>query len=347
MTPAPNAGPRVLVSRTDRLGDVALTLPLCGLLKARLGATVVFLGRRYTRPVLDACEAVDEVLEWEGGTAREAAAVVRAARVDTVLHVFPRAPLAWGALRARVPTRIGTARRWYHWPTCTVREPVARRGSALHEAQLDVQLARTLLPAADLALAPNELAAFAALAPRVPVPPAAAALLAPDRFTLVVHPRSLGSAREWPLAHWAALVAALPAERFRVLVSGSAAEGVSMRDWLAALPAHAHDLTGRLGLAELIAVLAAADGAVAASTGPLHLAALLGTRALGLFSSRRPMHPGRWGPIGPRAEVLAATAPCPACAAARGPAPAGCTCLDAVAPAAVRARVEAWAAAGR
>jgi ADP-heptose:LPS heptosyltransferase len=341
----PNGPPRLLVSRTDRLGDVALTLPLCGLLKARLGATVVFLGRAYTRPVLDACAAVDEVLEWEGGTATDAAALLRTARVDAVLHVFPRAPLAWGALLARVPRRTGTDRRWYHWPTCTRREPVARRGSALHEAQLDVQLARALLPAADLALTPRELAAFAPLAPRVPVPGAVAPLLAPDRFTLVVHPRSAGSAREWPLAHWAALVAALPAERFRVLVTGSAAEGASMRDWLGALPAHAHDLTGRLTLAELLAVLAAAGGAVAASTGPLHLAALLGTPALGLYSPVRPLHPGRWAPIGPRAESLAAGAPCPACAAAGRPAPAGCTCLDAIAPAAVRARVGAWAAA--
>lgn len=345
MRAAPNAASRVLVSRTDRIGDVALTLPLCGLLKARLGATVVFLGRGYTRPVLEACSAVDEILEWEGGTAREAAALVGAARVDTVLHVFPRAPLAWGALLARVPRRIGTSRRWYHWPTCTVREPVARRGAAWHEAQLDVRLARALLPAADLALGTDALAPFGALAPRVPVPAAVAPLLAPDRFTLVVHPRSSGSASEWPLAHWAALVAALPAERFRVLVTGSAAEGASMRGWLAALPAHAHDLTGRLALPELIAVLAAAGGAVAASTGPLHLAALLGTRALGLYSPVRPRHPGRWGPIGPRAETLAAGAPCPACAAAGRPAPAGCTCLDAIAPAAVAGRVRAWAGA--
>lgn len=328
MPPALPGGPRVLVSRTDRIGDVALTLPLCGLLQARLGATVVFLGRGYTRPVLEACAAVDEILEWEGGSARDAAALIRRARADVALHIFPRPALAWGALRARVPVRVGTARRWYHWPTCTVREAVARRGSVLHEAQLNVRLARSLLPARDLALGPAELAPLGALAPRVPVPPGVAPLLAPDRFTLVVHPRSSGSAREWPLAHWAALVAALPAERFRVFVTGSAAEGASMRDWLTALPAHAHDLTGRLELAELIAVLAAAGGVVAASTGPLHLAGLLGTRALGLYPGVRPMHPGRWGPIGAGAEVLAADG----------------ADLAAIPPEAVAARVRAWAA---
>lgn len=325
---------RILVSRTDRLGDVVLTLPLCGLLRARLGATVVFLGRGYTRPVLEASAAVDEVLDWDVvadapfGARRD---FLRAARADVALHVFPRARVAWGALAARVPRRIGTTHRWYHWPTCNVREPLERRASPLHEAQLNVRLARTLLPPADLALSPAELAPYAALAPRVPVPAAAAPLLGGGRFTLVVHPKSLGSAREWPLGRWRALVDALPADRYCVLVTGSAAEGAAMRAWLDALPAHAHDLTGRLALDELLAVLAAADGVVAASTGPLHLAALLGAPTLGLFSPRRPVHAGRWGPIGPRAESIEA-------AAAYGS-------LDGISVEAVRSRVAAWAAA--
>ncbi|HEY0777763.1 MAG TPA: glycosyltransferase family 9 protein [Gemmatirosa sp.] len=321
---------RILVSRTDRLGDVALTLPLCGLLKARLDATVVFLGRVYTRPLLEASDAVDEVLDWDGvadaplGVRRD---FIRAARADVVLHVLPRAGVAWSALAARVPRRVGTTHRWYHWPTCNVREPLERRASPLHEAQLNVQLARTLLPAADLARGVGELAGWAGLAARVAVPAAVVPLLAPDRFALVVHPGSSGSAGEWPLARWRALVDALAPERFRVLVTGSSAEGDAMRPWLEALPGHAHDLTGRLGLAELIAVLAAAGGIVAASTGPLHVGALLGRHALGLYATVRPVHAGRWGPLGPRAEVVEGDA------------------VAAIPVDAVRARVERWVAA--
>ena len=305
----PARRPRVLVSRTDRLGDVALTLPLCGLLKERLGATVAFLGRAYTRPLLEASGAVDEVLDWDlvaGESLARRREFVRAARADVVLHVFPRASIAWAALAAGVPRRVGTTHRWYHWPTCNVREPLERRGSPLHEAQLDVRLARALLPASDLALPAAALAPYARLAPRAAVPDAVTPLLAPDRFALVVHPRSSGSAGEWPLEHWRALVEGLDPGRFRVLVTGSAAEGAAMRPWLDALPAHAHYLTGRLTLAELIAVLARAGGIVAASTGPLHVAALLGRHALGLYAAARPVHAGRWGPIGPRAEVLEA-----------------------------------------
>ncbi len=339
--------PRVLVSRTDRIGDVVLTLPLCGLLREALGATVVALGRPYTRPVLEAADGVDEVLEWDDDAPPAARrALVAAARADVVVHAFPRPRVAAAAWRAGVPLRVGTSRRWYHWLTCNRLEPLARRESPWHEAQLNVRLARSLLPRADHTLA--ELAPYGRLTPRVAAPAALAPLLAPDRFTLVVHPRSAGSAREWPLEAWGALVAALPPERFRVLVTGTREEGRAIAGWAAALPAHAHDVTGRLSLAELIAVLAAADGVVAASTGPLHVAAAVGARALGLFPPTRPIHPGRWAPLGPRAEYLVAPRSCDACAAGGAGAARGapCGCMAAITPDAVRGRVEAWAAEG-
>ncbi len=334
---------RILVSRTDRIGDVVLTLPLCGLLKERLGATVVFLGRGYTRPVVEASDAVDEVLDWDAvatATATEQASALAAARADAIVHVFPRRAVAVAGRRARIPLRIGTSRRLYHWLTCNRLEPLARRGSALHEAQLDVRLARALLGDADLPL--GALVPYGRIRPRVPLPPDVAPLLGGDRLTLVLHPKSLGSAREWPLAAYRELVESLPSERWRVLVTGSADEGAALRDWLRALPAHAHDLCGRLSLAELIALLAAADGVVGASTGPVHLAAAAGTRTLGLFSPVRPMHPGRWAPLGERASVLVAPDTCAACA--RGAPPSACSCMAAIPVADVRAVVEAWAA---
>ena len=331
MVPPPTAL-NIVVSRTDRIGDVVLTLPLCGLLKAR-GHRVVFLGRRYTRPVLEASDAVDQILEWDDVRGAEARALLADARADVVLHVKPDVDIAWAAFQARIPLRVGTARRAFHWLLCNRLESLARKRSPLHEAQLNVQLAHTLLPPDALALSLDRLAARGRLRPRVPVPDALQALVARDRFTLVVHPRSGGSAAEWPLDHWTALARVLPAERFRVLVTGTRAEGDALRAWLDAQPPHVHDVTGRTDPRELLALLAAADGFVAGSTGPLHVAAALGTRALGLFSPRRPIHPGRWAPIGVRAEVLVGERTGDSAA----------DDLAAIAPESVAARVFEWA----
>lgn len=328
---------RVIVSRTDRIGDVVLTLPLCALLRER-GHEVVFLGRGYTRAVLEASPHVDEIVDWDevaGASVAGRADWLRAARADAIVHAFPRAEIARAAKDARIPVRIGTSHRLYHWLTCNTLESFTRRRSSLHEAQLNVRLARRLLGVETVPLA--GLAPLTKLVPRVPVPADVDALLARDRLVVALHPKSRGSAREWSLEHWRALVESLPRERVQVLISGTVEEGRDLAPWLGALPPHVVDLTGRLDLAQLLALLAHVDGLVAASTGPLHVAAGAGTHALGLFSPTPPVHPGRWAPLGPRAEYLVAPAACDGCRRG-GP----CTCMEAITPQQVRERVMGW-----
>ncbi len=64
------------------------------------------------------------------------------------------------------------------------------------------------------------------------------------------------------------------------------------------------NLTGQLSLDELISFIGNTDGLVAASTGPLHIAAALGKKAIGIYAPMRPIHPGRWAPIGEHASYL-------------------------------------------
>jgi ADP-heptose:LPS heptosyltransferase len=77
-----------------------------------------------------------------------------------------------------------------------------------------------------------------------------------------------------------------------------------LSEWIEHLPKNVIDLTGKFTLAELIAFLTKADGLVAASTGPLHIAAAVGIHTLGLYPDKRPIHAGRWAPIGPKAFTL-------------------------------------------
>ena len=317
-----------------------LTLPLCGLLKTQLGAEVVMLARGYTRPVLEASPFVDEILDWDDVAAEGAdaqRAFMERARADVVLHVFPRRDIARAARDARIPLRIGTSHRVYHWLTCNALEHFGRRGSALHEAQLNVRLARRLLGEAIPSLA--ELAPLTRVVPRVNVPADVDALIDPTRAQLVLHPGSNGSGREWPLDYWKALAESVDPSRVQLLVSGSREEGERLRSWISTLPSRVVDLTGRLELAELIALLAKVDGMVAAGTGPLHIAAAAGARTLGLFPPTPPIHPGRWAPQGPHAEFLTAPA---ACAAHGRAGDAACGCMRAISVAAVFDRIAEW-----
>jgi ADP-heptose:LPS heptosyltransferase len=334
-----------LVSRTDAIGDVVLTLPVAGQLKQLFpDCRVVLIGRTYTAPVAAACPWVDDFLNLDDLLQQPDAAQLAALQAYTaaaIIHVFPNKTLARLAQRAKIPVRIGTRNRWQHWLTCNRLVALSRRHSPLHEAQLNLQLLQPL----GLAEVPGplEVAKLVRLQPVAPLPAQYQQLLQarqPGQLNVILHPRSRGSAREWGLDHFGQLARLLHQAGHRVFVTGTAAEGEELAEWRQQHAAVlAGDLTGQLNLPQLLAFIAAADGLVAGSTGPLHLAAALGRHALGLYLPIRPMHPGRWGPLGPRAGFLVFDKPnCEECRTR----PAACSCIRAIEPAAVAARVLTW-----
>jgi ADP-heptose:LPS heptosyltransferase len=97
-----------------------------------------------------------------------------------------------------------------------------------------------------------------------------------------------------------------------VFFTGTQQEGEQFR---AMIPVHERivDLTGKLTLSELIVLISKVKALLACSTGPLHIAGVCETHAVGLYSPRRPIHPGRWQPIGNHVDVLVHDEDCPQC----------------------------------
>lgn len=327
----------ILLSRTDSIGDVMLTLPMAGLLKQSFPNTrITFLGRGYTLPVLRHCRHIDAVMTLEelaeGG---DPAAVerMRALRADTVIHVFPHREVARWAKRAGIPLRIGTSHRTWHWTTCNARVPFSRRRSDLHEAQLNTKLLAPLGMTSVPTL--QELAALTGF--DVPAPDAhVQGLLRRDRVPVILHPGSRGSAVEWGLANFSALMHLLDPRRYQVFVTGTASEREGYAPLLPLDLPHVTDMGGRLGLEQLVQLIGASRALVAASTGPLHIASAAGIRAIGLYAPRRPIHPGRWAPIGRDAHALVADGACARCAQGEV-----CDCITRIAPAHVAALIDA------
>jgi ADP-heptose:LPS heptosyltransferase len=317
--PAPR---RLLISRTDSIGDVMLTLPLATMLKQHFPELHVgFLGRSYTQPVVACCAAVDAFVELN-----DFLAIRNSGQYwDTIVHVFPRKDIAWHALKSGIATRVGTSSRPYHWLTCNKLVKLSRRHSPLHEAQLNMQLLR---PFGITSIASKEalgqLYAFKA----APLPAELGALLAPGKRHIILHPKSQGSAREWGLQNFAALAKLLRAEDYQVFISGTAAERKLMNPLFEEAGNEVIDITGRMNLSAFISFIDACDALVAASTGPLHIAAALGKVAVGLYPSIRPMDAGRWGPIGPNAVAMSLPEDCNRCRNE----PERCVCLQQIFP---------------
>jgi heptosyltransferase III len=322
---------RILISRTDAIGDVVLTLPMVGQIrKAQPESEIFFLCRDYTAPVVNACGFVNHTVSWDQLRSLawpQKIRFLKELKLDVVLHVFPRPELAFLFWQARVPRRIGVRQRLYHWLTCNTRVNLSRRESDRHEADLNQALA----VGAGLAKLHQGLG-------RSSEPPSYDYGLRvtpfwPEKIARakevpcwILHPGSHGSARSWPIEHFVELARRLLKQGLRVAVTGTEKEGASFRRYFSDL--NIHDLTGQLTLTELMGFISVAQGIVAGSTGPLHIAAALGRTAIGVYPARRPMHAGRWGPRGPKAVALtsshpAATLNCARCVSA----PNQCLCM--------------------
>jgi heptosyltransferase III len=327
----------IIISRTDSIGDVVLTLPMAAVLKAEFpGCRILFLGKAYTAEVVRCCVHVDGFLDWDQisllSPAQQVAAI-KSTGADVIVHAFPRAFIARLAKAAGIPLRIGASGRLFHWNTCNSIVWLSRRRSHLHEAQLNLRLLRGLVSRYSFSLLEiPDMYGFSAVQP---LPAEIAELLKPDKFNLILHPCSKGSAREWGLHNFKLLAEILTEDNFRIFITGTADEGRVVFGE-AGLPRNNRliDLTGKLQLGELITFIHHADGLVAASTGPLHLAAALGKVAVGIYPPMRPIHPERWAPLGIKASFIVKQGGCSKCRYS-GP----CACMSSIDPARVARRI--------
>jgi ADP-heptose:LPS heptosyltransferase len=281
---------RVVVVRSDRLGDLVLTLPAVDALRrAYPAARLALMVRPHLAALARRVEGVEQVLEAEPGLLRRARRL-RAYDADLAVCISREPETALAAALAGVRQRVGSAYRLYS-PLCHRRVQEHRRTGDRHEVEY--------------ALAFAHRAGAVAGPARFPIRPSAEAERSVrrwievhrvrDRFVLL-HPGSGGSCPAWPVERYVELASTLVAHGAGVVVSIGPADGsigTSLRSGpreVRALP----QFTG--GLDELAALCLRAGVVASNSTGPLHLAAALGAKTLGFYPPWTSCGYRRWGP---------------------------------------------------
>ena len=293
----------IILSRTDSIGDVVLTLPMAGYLKMHFPkCKIIFLGRDYTREVVALSEHVDEFVSFD-----EVKIIPKA---DIIVHVFPTKEIALAAKKIKIPLRVGTTNRLFHWGNCNKLIKLSRKNSVLHESQLNMKLLEFLKIPTDVEL--KNISRHYGFSQAAPLDESFKKLIDPKKINVILHPKSKGSAREWGLGNFSRLILNLPSEKYKIFISGTPEDGVQM-GVLFEKHKEITNLCGKLNLKQFISFINNCDALVAASTGPLHIAAALNKKAIGLFSPMRPIHPGRWMPLGKNASYLVHEKKCNDC----------------------------------
>ena len=293
----------ILISRTDRIGDVVLTLPVFTALRqlcprAKLIAHV----RSYTAPLLLGHPDIDEVLlDDPDGVQQPFLDLVREIRShkpDAAILVHPSGRAIAACWLARIPLMAGRASNIWQF-LLTHRLVQNRSRNEKHEAEYNLDLLTGLgfspprtLPKLYINNYTKEWAARRL---------ASAGMTAPPVF---VHPGHGGSAHNLPLGRYVELVSGLRGAELPVVVTLGPAERSLAEAFGPPIPGEFTVIDDAPDAAHLAALLASGFGFAGGSTGPMHLAAAAGIHTIAFFPRREAMTPYRWGPLGPLAHVL-------------------------------------------
>jgi ADP-heptose:LPS heptosyltransferase len=344
---------RILLVRTDRLGDVVLTLPAVHYLRERFPhAKVTLLVRPYVEPLLRCHDGLDSVLLYRPEAEHRGllghlrlARELRGENFSQAYLFHPRPELAFALRAAGIPEVVGTGYRWYSL-LFSHRVYLHRRRGQRHELDCNLALVADALGErwdggpVDFGLRDGTALREARCR--------ALSDLGIRGSYAVVHPGSGGSAPRLPPEMFARVAAYLAQAHpgLSVVVAGVPEEGALVAQ-VAGAPAACAAVRGVTGwdLHTYQAVLAGASLLVSNSTGPLHVARAFATPVVGFYCRATPCHPRRWGPYGlDGSVVLPAMEECEVCR------PERCchgNCLERIPWDEIRAALDReWAGAG-
>lgn len=297
---------RIAIVRTDRLGDMVLTLPMLRAIKNYCKETQLSLiTRKYVKPLLYKQDFIDRVYYLED-THNDIQPIFNAQKFDVVFFPRPRFQEVFPAFQEQIPHRVGTFYRWYSL-LFTHRIKKHRKTSESNEAEYNIHMVNSFF-GTNFSL------------DYIPIFPEPHAInkvkelleilnLQPNNY-VILHPGSGGSTITWNINKFSELSFLLEKMEIPIVITGGQSEQ-QMGKVIQTLSANVVNFIGRLSLYETIALISMAKGLVANSTGVLHIASVMGIPTVGVFPNTPHLSAKRWGPIGPFSATVSPITPNP------------------------------------
>jgi len=302
--------PRILITRTDRIGDLVLTTSLFRALREKFPkaylAALVFLEHREIvqgNPCLDAVILYDKKGSERGIVGQwRFSRKLRREKFDVVIHAHATNRMHLAAWLAGIPVRIGYDRR-APWALTRV-HPYNKKEGLKHEAEYLLELLEPLG-----VLPPREIETF------FPVPDGVvrsleSALLPykvpSDLPWIILNPSASDVTKMWPAERFAELVTRIgKAHACVFLAIGTTKDGPLIEKMKQNTSVPVFDLSGQLSLGMLGALLKRAALLVSNDSGPVHIASAVGTPVVSIFGRYEPgLGPLRWRPLGKNSRVV-------------------------------------------
>ncbi|MCM8786630.1 MAG: lipopolysaccharide heptosyltransferase II [Candidatus Omnitrophica bacterium] len=331
---------KILLVRTDRIGDVLLSTPVIKNLKfAYPKSYIAFMCRPYTKEILEGNPYLDEVITYDKDKVQKGifssikfSLYLRKKYFDWAIILHPTIRVHLVTFFAKIPTRIGwnAKKGWL----LTKSLPYNKYEGLKHELEYTLDLLRFL----DIPIVDKR--------PYFPIKEVSEKKVESLLFGLgieksekfiVIHPSSSCPSKRWPIDYFIELVKILKKEtNLKIIVISSKEEKEIVKPLLET--GLVIDMAGKLSISETGSLLKRATIFISNDSGPVHIAAALDIPVISIFGRKNAgLSPTRWRPLSENSFYFHKDVGCSICLAHN--CNKGFLCLKAIKPIEVAKKV--------
>lgn len=308
---------RILIIRTDRIGDVVLSTPtITAARKAFPNAYIAVMVSPQTREIVNGNPSLNEVIAYDKKGVFQTlcfAKYLKNKKFDLalILHSTNRVNLI--SFLAGIPKRVGYARGKMDF-LLTDRLPYKKRLGEKHEAEYSLDVLRSI--GVDARISQLVMPVRKENEENIDGLLKESGLGQGERI-IVLHPGASCISKMWPQENFAR-VADILVEKFdaRILLV-SAPEHVRIGEGVRGLMKNRPVfLCGETSLGDLAALFKRTNLFISNDSGPVHIACAIGVPVISIFGRKDiGLSPERWGPLGNRSVALHKDVGCIQCLA--------------------------------
>lgn len=291
---------KIIVSRTDNLGDVILTLPLITQLRKFFPtAKITFLIKKYVYDLIKDYPGIDNFAFIDDlKNSSELRKYFKQGDFDLMFSVYPRFEIALAAFLAGIKIRVGTGYRGYSY-LFNKKNYEHRKTAEKHEAVYNLNLlnaigedTKNLSPEFNFNVSKDEIERLSdKLKNKLDL----------NSDFIIVHIPSKGSAAKFPKEKFTEYINAFNSEfkNVKVILTGVNEEREEIELIVDDIVEKKNtvDLCGKLTLSELKVLIYKSKLFVSNSTGPIHIAGALDKNIIGFYPHLLPASKNRWKPL--------------------------------------------------
>lgn len=291
---------RIIVSRTDNLGDVILTLPLITQIKKNFPkAKLTFLVKKYVHDLIKDYPGIDDFAFIDDlNDSFKLRKYFKQGNFDLMFNVYPRFEIAFAAFLSGVKTRVGTGYRWYSY-LFNKRNHEHRKTAEKHEAVYNLNLLKTITHTKkelhvefNFKVSEDEIKNLSEkIKSKIDI----------SSDFIILHLPSKGSAAKFPEEKFIKYINAFNSEfkDVKVIFTGVEEERKEIESVIDKLTDKNNivNLCGGLSLSELKVLINNSKLFVSNSTGPIHIAGALDKNIIGFYPRHLPASKNRWQPL--------------------------------------------------